>query len=199
MARDLTPAMDAELVKAVKRPFLLSKIQTSEGPLLAWTGYGNLTFNSEVYLGVGRYGGVGTVEESSNLQPNGVAFSLSGIPSSYIAITVGKIKQGMDAFAWLGFWDSSLNQPVDSPYQIFRGLTDIPIINEDSNTSKITIECVNRLARLKIAKIFSYTTEDQKLIDPTDLGFFQVAALQEFKYEPGPRDNDEANLFVETQ
>jgi hypothetical protein len=199
MARNITAEMDAELLKARKYPFFLVKIQTSGGDLRVTTGYGNLTFNSEVYLGVGRFGGVGEIEESSNLQPNGTTFSLSGIPPSYISIALGQIRQGLEAFLWLGFWNPDTKQVVNAPYQLFRGITNIPILNESKTSAKISIECENRLARLKIPKVLSYTTEDQKLIDPTDIGFFQVAALQEFTFSFGPRDNDEANLNIETQ
>ena len=199
MARNITPDMDAELQKARKYPLFLVKIQTNGGDLRAWTGYGNLTFNSEVYLGAGRFGGVGEIEESSNLQPNGTTFSLSGIPLSYVSIALGQIKQGLEAFLWLGFWNQATKQYIDAPYQLFKGITNIAIINENRKNAKISIECENRLARLKIPKVFSYTTEDQKLIDPTDIGFFQVAELVERTFTFGKRDNDVANLNLETQ
>lgn len=199
MTRNITAGMDAALVEAEKHPLFIVKIQTAGGDLRAWTGYGNLTFNSEVYLGAGRFGGVSTIQESSDLQANGVTFSLSGIPSAYIAIALGQIRQGLQAFLWLAFLDPATGQIVVAPYQLFKGITDIPIIDEAAETSTISITCENRLARLKTAKLLSYTPEDQKLIDPTDKGFEFVAGLQEKVIEFGPRDNDEANLNIEQQ
>lgn len=200
MPRDITANVKTEVQKKHVMPIILVKVQTTGGDVNVWSGGpGSIDFNGDTYLGAGRLMGISPVKESSDLQNNGVTFSLSGIPSDLISISLSQIQQGLEATAWVGFLDVDTSAIITDPYELFTGITDIPVIDEGGATSTIGIKCENRLVSLKRSRVRRYTNEDQALDDPTDKGLEFVAGLQDFIVTFGPFDNDEANLNIEQQ
>lgn len=179
MARDLTTALSDAVQASTVRPILLAKIATTGGDVRAWSGVGDLTFNSEVYSGTGTFGGVSPTQETADLQANGTTFSLSGVPSSMISIALGQIRQGMNAQLWFGALDLTTGALIADPYELFTGFTDVPSIEESAETCIISITAENRLIDLERARSRRYTKEDQEIDYPGDLGFDFVPALQD--------------------
>lgn len=179
MTSHLTPAMENALLADTVRPILLVKIGTAGGDVRVWTGMGDLTFNGEVYQGVGTLGGVSPVQESADLQANGITFSLSGVPQEMIATALGQMRQGMNAQLWLGALDVTTGALIADPNERFTGYTDVPSIDESAETATISITAENRLIDLERARTRRYTKEDQEIDYPGDLGFDFVPSLQD--------------------
>jgi hypothetical protein len=158
---------------------MIAKIGTSGADLNVWTGIGDLSFEAETYSGVGNFGGVSAVQETSQLQATGVTFSLSGVPSSLISTALGSMRYGRPANLWFGLIDTTTGLLVDAPYKIFSGLTDVPDIDEGPETSVVSITAENRLIDLERPRVRRYTHEDQQIDHPGDLGFEYVTSLQE--------------------
>jgi hypothetical protein len=108
-----------------------------------------------------------------------VTFSLSGIPSEMISISLSQVEHNRPATVWLGALDLSTGALIADPYQLFTGFTDVPTIEEGGDTSTITLTAENKLIDLDRARTRRYTTEDQQIDDPTDLGFEFVPSLQD--------------------
>lgn len=183
----MSRALSAEMLSAIAantlRPVLIAKITTTSGSARLWTGIGDLQFESETYTGVGHFGGVSNVQESSYLQANGITFSLSGVPSAYLSMALGQIQYGRPAILWFGLVDVATGLLVNSPYKIFSGLTDVPAINEGPDTSEVLISAESRLADLERPRVRRYTHEDQQIDHPGDRGFEYVTALQDMEIE----------------
>lgn len=179
MSRDLTAAMQSAVQADVVRPILIVKIATAGGDVRVWSGYGDLTFNGEIYQGTGTLGGVSNIQESADLQANGITFSLSGVPSDLISTALGQMRQGMNAQMWFGALDVSTGQLIADPYELFTGFTDVPSIDEGAETATISITVENRLIDLERPRTRRYTKEDQNLDYPGDLGFDFVPSLQD--------------------
>ena len=64
MARDLTSAFVTAIEDSVIRPFFAAKFEFATVTIRYWSGYGNLTVNSEVYKGIGTFGQINTVNET---------------------------------------------------------------------------------------------------------------------------------------
>lgn len=199
MARNLTAATVTAIEEGTVQPFIAVSIETSGGTFRAWTGYGDIIIDSNTYLGAGDLAGISTITEASDLSANGVSLSLSGVPPANISLALGQIQQGREANVLLGFFDNATGSVVVDPYLLFTGITDIPIITDNGQTATISIQCENKLIRLTKSNIRRYTPEDQERDFPADKGFDFVAALQDKTIEFGARDNDEANLDIETQ
>lgn len=177
MARALTAAMISAITAGTVKPVLIAKIGTSSADVNVWTGVGDLNFQSEIYSGIGNFGGVSPVEETSELRAAGLNFSLSGVPSSLIATALGNIRYGRPAILWLGLIDTATGALVADPYKMFTGLTDVPTIDEGPDTSVITISAENRLIDLERARVRRYTPEDQNIGYPTSAPRIITAAL----------------------
>jgi hypothetical protein len=177
VARNLTGTFDTA-VQVDFKPFLLVKLDTGGGYVRVWNGIGDLTYDSEVYLGAGTLGKISTFEEDTDLSANGINIEMSGIPSSMISTALGQMEQGRSVQIWIGLFDSS-DAIIADPYELFAGFVDAVEVHEGPETSSISINAENRLIRLEKANTRRYTPEDQGIDDPTDLGFEFVASLQD--------------------
>ena len=179
MARALSAAMLAAIAAGTIRPVLIVKIGTTGADINLWTGIGDITHLGETYNGVGSLGGVSPVQETQNLEATGMSFTLTGIDSAMVSAILGSMRYGRPAKMWLGLIDIDTNLLVDAPTKMFVGLTDVPSMEDGAEFATISITAENRLADLERPRSRRYTTEDQKLTDPTDQGFDYVPTLQD--------------------
>lgn len=181
MARNLTPAMITAIQAKTVQPFLLVKIETAGGDVRVWSGLGDLTLDSELYIGTGKLGTISPVQESTELRANGLNFQLSGIPSDIVSAALNDMKSGKNVQLWIGFFDTATQAIVADPYELFAGISDVPTLDEGAETSTLSLSAVNRLVELERKRERRYTKEDQAVDDPVDLGFDQVPALQDME------------------
>lgn len=191
MARDLSAEIIAAIAADTVRPVLLARIGTATaspgGDVRRWTGMGTLNWDDgegygvQEYLGIGNFGGVSPVEESADLQANGVTFQVSGVDSAMISIVLSQVRYGRPAVLWLGFLHLDTGALLGA-YELFRGKTDTASIDDDGESSEVSITAENEMVDLERTSARRYTTEDQQLDDPTDLGFEYVPALQEAEF-----------------
>ena len=174
---DFSTAVQADEV----HPIMLVKINTSGGDVRVWTGSGDLTYDSEVYIGTGTLGGVTAVSERTDLSANGVTLSLSGIPSDLISTALGQVQQGRACTVWMALLNTSTSALINNPYELFAGFSDVTIITEQADTATITIQAENRLVDLERPRIRRYSDEDQKsdTANAADIGFEFVGSLQD--------------------
>lgn len=179
MARSLTGAMVTAITAGTVKPILLARIETASGNILAWNGSGDLLWGADTYKGLGDFGGVSPVQETSELQAAGISFQLSGVPGTMISLALQSIRWGKPAKLWLGLFDTATGSIVADPYLVFSGYTDVPEINESGENAVITLSAENRLIDLKRPRARRYTHEDQQLIEAGDKGFEYVQSLQD--------------------
>jgi hypothetical protein len=160
---------------------MLVKINTSGGDVRIWTGIGDLTYDSEAYIGTGTLVGVSAVSERTDLSANGVTLSLSGVPSDLISTALGQMQQGRACTVWMDLLNISTGAIINNPYELFAGFSDVTIITEQAETATITIQAENRLVDLERPRIRRYSDEDQKsdTANVADIGFEFVPGLQD--------------------
>lgn len=180
MARDLTAGMITEVTAPRLEPILLAKFAFPSADVNVWSGLGNITFNGDLYLGVGDLGAISEIKETQVLEASGVAFTMSGIPGAFIAATLTEDYQERLAKLWFGALDSNKDL-VATPYLLFTGRMDVMTIDEGSETATITLKVENRLVDLERPKLRKYTAEDQKDEFPGDLGLDFVTDLNSGK------------------
>ena len=88
----------------VIRPVYFIKLEFPSATTYLNSSDRNITFDSQNYLGAGTIGTMSDIEETSELQANGVKLTLTGIPSTYISIALTTEYQGSSATAYLGFF-----------------------------------------------------------------------------------------------
>lgn len=189
MARDISSGFQTEIEAKELSPIILIKAEFDSGDLRFWTGYGEITFDSEVYTGSGDLVKMNRVEETQSLSANNVAFELSGVPSSLISIALTEDYQGRTVTAWFGALDNN-GSIIADPYQIFSGFMDVMNIQDDGESATITVNSESELIVLKEAKERRYTPEDQKQDYPSDEGLDFVPLIQDIELTFGAGRTD---------
>ena len=184
MARDITAALAAEFTAQNLRPIILCKFEFDSGDLLLWSGLVSLTYNSQVYIGVGNFLSVEAVRETAELTAHAMVFTLSGMPASLISYALSEDYQNRDCSLIIGAMDSS-GSIVVNPYVVFEGRMDVMTIEEAGETSTISVRAEHVLKRGENPTPRRWTHQDQQIDHPGDLGFNQVVNIQDLVVEWG--------------
>ena len=184
MSRDLSAALKSALQADAVKPIFLVAAYFDGGTTRLWSGLGDLSWDSQTWLGTGSLLSIGTLEEPHEIKANGTQVTLSGIPSTNIALALDEPYQGRALAVYLGAMDSS-NAIVVDPVLMFSGFMDIMSISESSETATITMTVENRLIDLERARISRYTSGDQNIKYPADRGFDFVPDLQDKRIKWG--------------
>lgn len=177
MSRSLSSAVIDELNSAETQPFLLFQGEFNSGTVRAWSGIGDLSWNSQTWTGTGTLLTISAVQETAETSANGITTSLSGIPAELISLALAECSQGDAGYVYLGFIKN--NAIVSDPVLLFEGRLDIPSIEENGETATVSISYESRLIDLERPRESRYTNEDQQRAYPGDLGMEFVADLQD--------------------
>lgn len=171
----LTAEQETATQARTVRPIVLVRLDYESAPVLAHSHLGTIAYKGENYLGVGQFGGVTRIEEQTEVRPNGVQLTLSGIPQDYISQSLGEHYQGREARVMVGFCDDNLAL-IGEPVVLWRGTMDFSDL-EMGVTGTITVNCESWLADWNRPRERRYTHEDQQDLYPGDLGLEFVAAM----------------------
>jgi len=177
MARALTAGMIAAMATGVVKPLFLYEGEFSGGTLRLFTGYGSLTWNGHTWTGDGGLMQISSVQEVSELQAINFTVSLNGDLSSLIPVALAQVRRGLLGSVWLGLLTDT-GALIADPFLCFKGRADKPDIVPDPAHTVISVAYESRLIDAERVRQRRYTSEDQKLRYPADLGFDFVPALQ---------------------
>jgi len=178
MARDLTTNFVTAIESDVVRPFFAAKFEFATVTVRAWTGYGNITINSEVYKGVGTFGQINTVAETTETKAVSQDFILSGIPKENLSLALKDNYTGKTVTLFLGLFDSN-RAVVSDVHQMFKGFIDTITIDEGADTARMRIRAENRLIQLERSIEKRFTEAQQKADFSGDEGFSLLDELQD--------------------
>ena len=198
MSRDIAPLVVEELSKPLLEPFFTVELDFDSSPLYMWTGYGNLTIGDKTYLGAGQVLNISSVSETTEMEAKGATITVSGIPSSFLSLALQEPYQGRECRI---FFAVIVNQRIlqengDLIFteagdillteasginltEIFSGELDQMNIEENADTSVISVTAENVLIKLERPVVRRFTNEDQKSRFPNDRGLEYVAGLQD--------------------
>lgn len=175
MSRDLPTGMAAAVSAATVAPVFLAQLNWPTGTVYAWTGYGDISWNAQTWVGTGHLGGISDIRESSDGSANGITLSMSGIPSAEIARALEGNSQRQPGKVYFGVLSSAGTFAID-PYLIFDGVIDVCPVEDFGETATISVQLEKELIDMR-TRGRRYTHEDQQLDHPGDLGFEYVAGL----------------------
>ncbi len=158
------------------RPCVLIKALFTSGTVALWSGYGDITYDGQVYQGAGYLLGISEVRETQTLEANGFTVSLSGIPSDMLSIALSEPYQGRRIVTYLGMMDSS---GLISAVQISGAIMDVMTIEDNGTSATCAIQCEDDLVLLRKPVDAYLTPEDQKARYIDDKGLDFVPALQD--------------------
>ena len=178
MRPDATSQFIAATHSSYIQPALFVQVGMVTGPVFVWSGAGPITWNGNVWQGVGQLGGISTIEDGSDVQARGIVLTLSGIDPTLLSDVLNDYAQGLPAIVYLGLFDSSNGNLIPNPITCWSGRTDQPTITVSGDSATISISCENRLVEMNISVARRYSNADQQLDYPNDLGFSFVDSIQ---------------------
>jgi hypothetical protein len=178
MSRDITAALADALDAADLRPAILFEGAFPSGMVRIWTGAGPVEWDGKTWTGVGVLLGLGALEETSDVVASGTTVSLSGVPLDLVGLAIDEARQGQPGRIWLALLTED-RQIIADPVQAFTGRLDVPEIQEDVQSCRITISYESRLIDLNVPRNWRYTHENQQVLFTGDLGFAHVTAIQD--------------------
>lgn len=176
--RSLSSGMVTEVTATQLAPILLANLQFST-PVYLWTGYGSIYYNSVTYLGIGTFGSVSPVEETTDLAARGIRMKLSGVPTANISLALTEDYQGRDCSILFAAMSPTAGTLVASPVTIFSGRMDVMQISDDGQMADITMTSESRLMDFKRPREIRYTDEEQQNLFSGDVGLEFVTDIQE--------------------
>lgn len=166
--RDMSTGFQNEIEASSFRPAFLIEIDFDAAPLYLWTGIGTLSLNGKDYIGAGQVLEITPVRETQTVEAVGIRGTLSGVPSSLVAIALDEDYQQRPVVIYFAAIDSAGNV-YTCPY--FSGFADTMSISDGGQFSTITLSIESDLARLRDPVNRYQTPEDQKLDYPSDKFF----------------------------
>lgn len=143
---------------------------TTAGHTMDWGGYS--------WLGSGLLLSVDPVVEASTLEATGTKVSLSGVPTSMLALALAEPTQGRTAIIRSVFRSVETGQIVDTPPVEMQGIIDVPQIDispDGTFTVAITIE--SDLADFSRPNVRRYTDADHQARYPGDRALERVGSV----------------------
>lgn len=188
-SRGLTSNLLAEFSAKKLRPAFFVRAQFVSGWIYLWSGLGAIDWNGHTWTGIALPNGemlgmISQLVEGTDLQAQGIALALGGIPASSMQQVLNECRPSFGVYIYIGAMadDGSI---VPSPICAWAGRMDIPTINESGETMTVVISVETVLVDLQRPREWRYTDQDQQLFSPGDLGFQFVGALQDFQVNWG--------------
>lgn len=179
MARDVTAAFITAVTAGVIYPAFLVELEFPSATIRLWTGYGDLSWNSQTWTGSGGLLSVGFAEETQELEAKNAVIEMNGAPDSVVALALAEDGyQGRPARIWFALFDST-RALVNDPSRHFSGMMDTMTIVDDPERPVIQLSCEDDMAALNRPRERRYTHEDQQIDYPGDKGFEFVASMQD--------------------
>ena len=179
MSRGLTASFLTAAAAGTVYPALAASFDFSGGEVNAWTGIGDISVDGITWNGVGDFGGVSPVDETSETRANGVSFTLNGLNSSLVSSILSENYRNRDCSLCLWLFSSlTASTPITSAL-MFKGRMDQCILEDDGSSARVSINAESRLIDLQRSRERRYTDEDQRAAFPGDVGLECVAGLQD--------------------
>jgi hypothetical protein len=149
------------------------------GYLYVHNGIGTYTFGGNDYLGVGAFGSIDTIEDTTALVSRPVNLTLSSITQEIIDEVKTENLFGRDADIYVGAINSD-GELLADPDNWWSGyMENIEISLGEENAVKIRLQ--SRASRLRLRSNKRYTLEEQQVVDghDTDLLFEFLPSLKD--------------------
>lgn len=177
MSRLLTSGTQSASVAPKNGPVIFAFFDFETGPLYVWNGIGTISWNGESWRGLGEFGNVSGIAETTTTDSTGPTFTLSGAPSTMIALIFDDNFNGRAVKAWIGMRDTNTDVIIADPYPVFVGRMDkVEISKDDGTTCDISVTAESKNYAPNQADDRRFNDGDQQIDFPGDTGFAYLAS-----------------------
>lgn len=153
------------------------KLSFDSGTQRYHTGVGDLTYLSEVYIGVGTLIGIEAILEDQGIKMKGIQLSLQAVDTTVIDLTSNEDIQGRTAVLYLIAYDYETADVVDG-FEIFSGSMDTFEISRGKEAS-MTLSVESIMSQFDLPSIRRMTDEDHQSRFPGDTFFDMMSKVNE--------------------
>lgn len=173
MSRTVPSSILNALAQSEVEPFYAVEILLDSGALRLWTGRGDRVIDGEVYTGGGDFVGISGLEEVADLSAKSITLTLSGVPSSVVAIALSEPYQRRKVRVLWGVRNE------DDFVNVFSGSLNQMTIEDTPDGATISATVDSKLVELERSTKRRYTSESHKSRHATDTFFDFVAKIQD--------------------
>ncbi len=173
--------LDADLLAGATGPeffyIVLAKLAFPSGTVYVHNGVGTKSFGGDDYLGVGAFGSISVLEDTTALDSKPVTLTLSSIVPEIIDAVKTDDVFGRDADIYIGATDENQDL-LGTPDNWFSGhmeTVEVLIGKDDA----IAIRLQSRASRLNLRNNKRYTIEDHQIDHSGDLFFEFLSFLMD--------------------
>jgi len=170
MTRSVTGAVDSAITQGNVGMLTFVELLFDSGTLRTCSAGYDVTYSGNVWQGVGQLGAIEEVKEGEGGEVTGLAFVLSGVPSSHIALALGENYQRRIVNVYVGFLDLPSHAVLADPVLEWSGLLDTMAVVDDGAKSTIRVTAENELYDFARPSPLYWTDEDQQKLHPGDTG-----------------------------
>jgi len=180
MSRDITTASkNATLANDVIEVYL-AKLEFGSGTSYVTTADRNIVYSGNTYLGVGGFGGISSISENAQLNPEKLELTISGVDTSNITIALTENYQGKPATIYSAYFDTTAYTLIADPVVMFKGTMDnMEIVIGKNATIKLNV--ISILDNWRKPKTRRYNNDDQQSEYTGDKGLEYVEQIAQGK------------------
>jgi hypothetical protein len=184
VSRDIGGTNETQAQSPYVHVVLLAQLEF-DTPVYVHSGYGEIVYNSNTYLGVGDFGSMSQAKESEVVSPNSIVLGLSGVDSGLIAEALDSGAYGDRVTIYQGYRqdDGTLHA---NPWVLWQGFLEYATVNQGGDNT-IALTCQSDLAVLNETDNSRYSDEDQVERYAGDRLFEYVVAMKNVKLQWGGR------------
>lgn len=181
MARSLTTAVKSELASDQLNPVILIYFNIASGQRFT-DHYKDITYASNTYSASSLFLGLSSVSESPEVAVDSISVGFSGADQTIISLIFNNDYMEKEAEIYRGFLDSS-HQLIANPFLLFKGRIESFNLDEDINSSVISINIASHWSDFEKIKGRKTNTTSQKLYFTGDVGFdYASQTTQDIKW-----------------
>lgn len=178
--RTLDTAISAAMPAPVVRGIYFVKLCFDSGNACWHSGFGNIEFGGDTYLGVGTLSNISAIKEEPGVKAAGVSVGLSGIKEEIVALLLLEPYINRKAYVYFVPLDEG-DRPVSAtPKLLFRGTID-SISGEQGANASFSVTLKSRFADWERPIKILYTDVSQQQLHPGDRGMEYIAQLSQKK------------------
>ena len=184
MSRDIGSTNETQAQGQYVHVVLLANLQF-DTPVYVHSGYGEIVYDSNTYLGVGDFGSISQARESEVIGPNGITLGLSGVDAGLVSEALDSGSYGDPVTIYQGYRldDGTL---ADNPFILWQGFLEYATVSQGGDNT-ITLTCESDLSVLGESDNSRYSDEDQVERYSGDRAFEYVVAMKNVKLQWGGR------------
>jgi hypothetical protein len=175
--RVLDANLQAGAESAVFNYIVFIKLDFPSGLVCLHNGVGTYSFGGNDYLGVGAFGTISAIEDTTDLVSKPIQLTLSSISGGIIDAIKTDNVFGRDADIYLGVLND-VGQLLGTPDNWYSGHMEIPSLTLGRDDA-IQVSLQSRASRLRLRNNKRYTIEDHQTDYPGDLFFEFLSQLMD--------------------